>query len=336
MAMFDLGDFQTTTGYTLPNAKLDYETHGTLNAAKDNAILFPHFLGGGPQAVAMWIGEGRALDPTKYFIICPGQFGNGVSTSPSNTPPPYDRGGFPPVRFAGDVIAQHKLVTEQFGIEELQLVLGWSTGALQTFEWAVRYAPMVKRVACIAGAHKPSPWTRLWLSTVLESPIVSDPNFNNGWYTDAGAVQGGLRRMAHNTALTLPPNWFYTEEEPLWRNLGFSSLEDSVSRFWEAFWLPQDPNNLLVQIRKALAADPSRNTGGDMDAALKSVTSKTLVLAFTGDPMFTPEGSERIAARIPGAQYKKVNSVYGHLATFALSQDDVKQVDSALRELLAS
>src|SRR5690242_13869628 len=104
MEIFELGNFQLTTGYTIPNAKLSYKTHGTLNARKDNAILFPNFLGGVPEALEIYIGEGMALDPRKYFIILPGQIGNGVSSSPSNTPAPYDRGNFPPITIADDVI----------------------------------------------------------------------------------------------------------------------------------------------------------------------------------------------------------------------------------------
>src|SRR3954465_13798979 len=106
MEIFELGDFPLTSGYTLPGAKLSYKTHGTLNAAKDNAILFPHFLGGAPEYVEQWIGEGRPIDTNKYFILCPGQLGNGSSTSPSNTPSPLNAGSFPPVKFADDVILQ--------------------------------------------------------------------------------------------------------------------------------------------------------------------------------------------------------------------------------------
>ncbi len=334
MAIFELGDFPLSSGYTLPAAKLSYKTLGKLSAAKDNAILFPHFLGGAPEAVEMWIGAGRALDPTKYFFVLPGQFGNGTSTSPSNSLPPFDRGAFPAVRFADDVVAQQRLVTQELGIKELQLVLGWSTGALQTYEWAVTFPQMVKRVASIAGAPRPSPWTRLWLRTALEEPLKSDPAWKGGFYADRQAMHAGLRRMAHGTALTLPPPGFYREGHEVWRSLGMSSLEDFVSRFWEAFWLPQDPNDLIIQIQKALHADPSR--GGDMAEALRKITARTLVLAFTGDPMFPPEECKRDAERIPNAQFKTVSSIFGHLATFALSTEDVQQVEGALRELLAS
>jgi homoserine O-acetyltransferase len=111
MDIFELGNFRVASGYTIPNAKLAYTTHGALNAARDNAVLFPNFLGGTDAALEIYIGEGRPLDPAEHFIILPGQFGNGFSSSPSNTPPPYDRGAFPPISVADDVIAQEALVT---------------------------------------------------------------------------------------------------------------------------------------------------------------------------------------------------------------------------------
>lgn len=334
MDTFNLGDFQLQCGVTLPSATLAYLTFGTLNDARNNAILFPNFLGGAPEALELWIGDGRPLDPNRYFIILPGHFGLPPTSSPSNTPAPFDRGAFPAVHIADDVIAQRRLLTEQFGIEEVQLVLGWSVGALQTYEWAVRYPDVVKRVASIAGAPRPSPWTRLWLRSVLEEPLTGDPAWNGGFYADAQAVQGGVRRMAHNTAVTLPPQGFYREGEEAWRGLGFSSMEDFIVRFWEAFWLPHDPNDIIVQARKARAADPSG--GGDLAAALGGITARTVVVGFTGDPMFPPVECARDAARIPGAQFREVASNFGHLATFALSEQDVKTVDGILRELLSA
>lgn len=334
MEIFDLGNFQLSTGVTLPNAKLSYKTHGSLNATKNNAILFPNFLGGTPEALEIWIGEGRPLDPRQFFIILPGQFGNGVSSSPSNTAPPFDRGAFPLVNIADDVIAQQQLITEKFGIQELQLILGWSVGALQTYEWAVRFPRMVKRIASIAGAPKPSPWTQLWLHTILEEPLTSDPAWNNGFYTEPQAVQAGLRRQAHGTALTLPPLGFYREGEEIWRSLGFASVDDFICRFWEAFWLPQDPNNIITQARKARDADPA--AGGDLAVALHQITAKTFVVAFTGDPMFPPEECKLDAERIPHAQFREISSRFGHLATFALSEQDKQAIDNVLREVLAA
>lgn len=332
--IFDLGNFQLSTGFMLSNAKLAYKTHGKLNEAKNNAILFPHFLGGAPEALEIFIGEDLPLDPRKYFIILPGLLGNGVSSSPSNTAAPFDRGAFPQTHIADDVIAQQRLVIEKFGIDELYLVLGWSVGALQTYEWAVRFPDMVKRAASIAGAPKPSPWTTLWLRTAIEEPIVSDPAWNNGFYTDPQAVQAGLRRQAHIMALTLPPLGFYREGQEVWRTIGFVSLNDFVSRFWEAFMLPQDPNNLVHQSRKTYAADPSG--GGDLAAALSQITAQMFVVAFTGDRMFPPEECKRDADRIPNAKYWEVNSIGGHLTTFALTEQDRQAMNEVLQQVLTA
>src|SRR3712207_4759310 len=138
MQTYDLGQFELACGVVLPDAKLAYQTLGELSPEKDNAILFPTFLGAPPHALEQWIGPGRPLDPAHYFIVCPGHLGLPPSSSPSNTPAPFDRGAFPRVRIADDVAAQHRLLTEQFGIRELQLVLGWSVGALQAYQWAVQ------------------------------------------------------------------------------------------------------------------------------------------------------------------------------------------------------
>ena len=101
-----LGDFPLIHGQTLANAKLAYRTHGTLNAAKDNAILFPHMWSGTSKSMEIFIGEGRPLDPSKYFIILPGQFGNGFSSSPSNTPAPQNMGAFPNIMIGDDVVIE--------------------------------------------------------------------------------------------------------------------------------------------------------------------------------------------------------------------------------------
>lgn len=332
MDTFNLGNFRLTTGYTIPNATLAYTTHGTLNAAKDNVVLFPNFLGGSDQALELYIAEDMALDPRKYFVILPGQFGNGFSSSPTNTPAPYNAGAFPPVNIADDVIAQQHLLTEHLGISQIHLVLGWSVGALQTYEWGVRFPQMVKRMASIAGAPRPSPWTRLWLRTVVEEPLTSDPAFNNGFYTDAHAVQAGSRRQGHVMALTVSPRIFFQQETL--HALGFVSVDDLVRGFFEGFMLSGDPNNLILESRKACEADPS--AGGDMAEALGRITAKSFIYAFTGDPMFPPEDCRVDAQRIPNAQFKELTTRSGHLTTFGLFPEDRQAVDDAIREALTA
>ena len=136
---FELGDFEFDSGITLPNAKLAFKTQGTLNAAKDNVILFPHMWSGTSKSMEIFIGEDRPINPKKFFIILPGQFANGFSSSPSNTPPPFYRAVFPNVTVYDNVVCQHRLMTERFDIKRIKLVLGFSMSAQQAYQWAASY-----------------------------------------------------------------------------------------------------------------------------------------------------------------------------------------------------
>src|SRR3984893_13400605 len=120
----NLGDVRLQRGATLRDCKLAYKTFGTLSPNNDNEWL---------------VGDGRALDPKKYFIIIPNMLGNGLSSSPSNTPEPYNGPRFPQVTACDNVRVQHGLGTEKFGIQHIRLVTGWSMGALQTFHWGALY-----------------------------------------------------------------------------------------------------------------------------------------------------------------------------------------------------
>ena len=96
-------------------------------------------------------GQNRALNPEKYFIILTNLLANGISSSPSNTPAPFDRARFPRITFYDNVRLQHQLVTEELGLKSLRLVTGWSMGAGQTYQWAAQYPDMVRAAAPIAG-----------------------------------------------------------------------------------------------------------------------------------------------------------------------------------------
>ena len=117
--IFDLGEVALQSGATLRDAKLACQTYGTLNADKSNVIVYPTWYSGQHYDNEWLIGFGMALDPQKYFIIIPNMFENGLSSSPSNTLPPYDHARFPHVTFYDNVAAQHRLITEKFGIEKI-------------------------------------------------------------------------------------------------------------------------------------------------------------------------------------------------------------------------
>src|SRR3984893_12406372 len=153
--LHDIGDLELEEGGTIRGCTLAYATFGTLDAARDNDILISTWYSGTNKIMEqVYIGNGRALDPAKYFIIVVNQIGNGLSTSPNNSGGAQAGAAFPKVRIGDDVRAQHKLLTEKYGLKSLALVVGGSMGAQQTYEWAVRYPDFVKRAAPIAGTAK--------------------------------------------------------------------------------------------------------------------------------------------------------------------------------------
>jgi homoserine O-acetyltransferase len=109
--LFALGDFTVQTGATLGDAQLAYQTYGTLTDDKSNAIVYPTWYSGQHYDNEWLIGEGMALDPAERFIVIPNMLGNGLSSSPSTTPPPYDRARFPRVTVYANIVAQHRLVS---------------------------------------------------------------------------------------------------------------------------------------------------------------------------------------------------------------------------------
>ncbi|TXI05878.1 MAG: alpha/beta fold hydrolase [Rhizobium sp.] len=332
--IFDIGDMTLEEGGTIRGCKLAVATHGTLNATKDNAILVPTWFSGTNKIMEqVYIGPGRALDPQQYFIIVINQIGGGLSSSPHNTAAPANMVRFPPVRIGDDVRAQHKLVTEIFGIDELALVFGASMGAQQTYEWAVRYPQMVKRAAALAGTARNTDHDRLFTQTLMDA-ITSDHNWRDGWYKSGDDVHIGLRRHA---ALWSVMGWcpeFYKRE--LWRGVGFSSVQDFQTNFMEGYFLPMDPNDLLCMAWKWQRGDVSRLARGDLAAALGRITAKTFVMPITSDMFFVPADCADEQALIAGSELRPIESHCGHFGLVGIEATFTEQVDHHLGDLLAA
>ncbi|QPC94417.1 alpha/beta fold hydrolase [Mesorhizobium sp. INR15] len=333
--IFEAGNLTLQSGAMLRNAKLAFKTFGTLNAAKDNAILYPTWYSGQHYENEWLVGKGMALDPDKYFIIIPNMFGNGLSSSPSNTPEPYNAARFPKVTAYDNVRAQHKLVTEHFGISHLRLITGWSMGALQTFHWGALYPDMMDLLAPFCGAAKCSRHNFVFLEGV-KAALTADDAFQNGWYKDK--PQKGLRAAARVYAGWGFSQSFYREELDL-KALGFASLEDFLVEFWEGFFLTKDPNNLLAMLWTWQNGDISANElyNGDYKAALGAIKANAYVMPGQTDLYFPPEDSRNEVARMPNATLIPIPSIWGHFAGGpGTSPVDIKFLDDKLKELLAS
>jgi len=333
--IFELGDFALQNGAMLRDAKLAYKTFGTLNAARDNAIVYPTWYSGQHYDNEWLVGQGMALDPDKYFIIIPNMFGNGLSSSPSNTPEPYNAARFPKVTAYDNVTAQHRLVTEHFGISHLRMVTGWSMGALQTFHWGAMYPDMMDLLAPFCGSAKCSRHNFVFLEGV-KAALTADDAFRNGWYTEK--PQKGLRAAARVYAGWGFSQSFYREELDL-KAMGYASLEDFLVSFWEGFFLPKDPNNLLTMLWTWQNGDISANEiyNGDYKAALGAIRAKTWVMPGETDLYFPTQDSQNEVASIPNATYVPIPSIWGHFAGGpGTNPVDVRFLDDKLKELLAS
>src|SRR5262252_3492052 len=148
---FVIENFTTESGTVLPKARIVYGTYGKLNAARDNAILLPSHYMANHHGYDWLIGRDRALDPDKLFLAATEMFGNGQSSSPSNTPEPFHGPRFPITTIRDNVEAVHRLLTEDLGVTHLRAVIGFSMGAEQAFQWAVSYPTFADRVVATSG-----------------------------------------------------------------------------------------------------------------------------------------------------------------------------------------
>ena len=135
---FALGDLTLAYGAVLPGAELSWKTYGTLSAAKDNVVVYPTSYSAQHVDQEWLIAPDMVLDPTRWFIVTPDMFGNGLSSSPSNTP------SYPALVTAADnVRAQRRLLPERFGIDQVAAVYGFSMGAQQAYHWAALFPEAV-------------------------------------------------------------------------------------------------------------------------------------------------------------------------------------------------
>ena len=328
--LIDIGPLDLEDGGRLARCELAVATHGRLNAARDNAILVPTWYSGTSKIMEQaYIGPGRALDPARYFIVVVNQIGNGLSSSPHRA---ADPAAFPRVRIGDDVRAQHRLLTEKFGIERLALVVGGSMGAQQTYEWAVRYPEMVRRAAPIAGTARNTEHDVVFAETLCEA-ITTDPGFAQGRYGTSAEVAAGLKRHAKLWTVMGWSTEFFQQGRH--RALGFADVPSFVDGFMTGYFAPMDPNDLLCMAWKWQRGDVSRHAGGDLGAALGRIRAKTFVMPISHDMFFPPADCERECALIPGASFRPIDSIDGHLALFGTDADAMAQIDRHLSELLA-
>ncbi len=306
--VFELGDLALQGGGTLKDARLVYQTYGRLDEDQSNAILYPTSYSAQHGDIDWLIGADRVLDPTRYFIVIPNMFTNGLSSSPSNARAP---GRFPDITVADNVHAQRRLLTEALGIDRLALVYGWSMGGQQAYHWGALYPDAVARICVVCGSARTAPHNQVFLEGV-KAALTADAAYRDGWFHEPPVR--GLKAMARVYAGWALSQAFYREE--LWRGLGYGTLEAFLVESWEAQFLRRDANDLLAQIWTWQHADISDCEAhrGDLEAALGAIRAQALILPSETDLYFRVADNAREVARLPNAELRPIPSIWGHRA----------------------
>src|SRR5262249_28263685 len=210
-----IDNFRTESGVTLPKARIVYGTYGTLNAAHDTAVLLPSNYMGNHHGYEWLIGpnsDQRALDPGKLFLVATEMFGNGQTSSPSNTPEPFHGPRFPVTTIRDNVEAVHRLLVDELHITHVRAIIGFSMGAEQAFQWAVSHPDFADRIVATSGTARAWPHGIVRLESQIAA-LTTDPAFNNGDYTTE--PRKGIEAFG---MVWLP--WLYSQEwwrQELWK-----------------------------------------------------------------------------------------------------------------------
>jgi len=343
----------------LESYTLVYETYGTLNADKSNAILVCHALSGDHHAAGIYltndqsdveksrgwwdtiIGPGKPIDTDRFFVVCSNNLGgcNG-STGPSSINPATGKPYGPdfPIVTVRDWVASQAKLSDSLGIDQWAAVVGGSLGGMQVLQWSIDYPERIRHALVIASAAKLTA-QNIGFNDVARQAIRTDPDFHNGdYYRHETRPARGLRvarMLGHITYLSDD-----SMADKFGRNLRKKSKLDyefnpefeveSYLRYQgDQFVSKFDANTYLLMTKALDYFDPAGEHQGKLEAALANVTAKFLVVSFSTDWRFPPERSREIVRALQSNKsdvcYSEVESQHGH-DSFLLEIDDYFRV----------
>lgn len=293
------------------------------------------------------ISESNAsLNPSKYFIIVPALFGNGESTSPSNTL--RIQGKFPVVTFSDNVRAQYRLLTEKLGINHARAVIGWSMGGGQAYQWAVQYPDFMDIIVPICASARTAIHNNTFLEGVKSALIAARGGHSEGIgkgqqcpsdkpWTDEQR-KAGLKAFAR-----VYSGWGFSQawyREKRYTHFGARDAEDFIVNFWETWAFTNDPDDLLVMLQTWQLGDisASEQFGGDLAKALQSIKARALVAPCETDLYFPPADSQYEVVNMTAGRgtLAVIPSIWGHWAGGpGDSEEDWKFLDERMGQILS-
>jgi len=310
-----IGDYPLENGHVIRNCQIAYRILGKLNSQKSNTILIPTWLAGTTQELVDLgiIGNGKVIDSSRYYIIAVDSFGNGVSSSPSNSAMQPER-AFPQFTIRDIVRAQHILLTRHLNIQRIHAVIGISMGGMQAFHWMVLYPDFMEKVIPIAG----SPWMTsndllLWTA---ELGIIE----NVQSCKDGDSAMKALAPL--HTLLLWTPRFRVATTKPGSVPEFLSGLEKSFLKYNSTDWAWQVKAIMTHDILKEFDESPEK--------AAKAVHAKTMVISTTQDQIIYPEPTKTFA-RLLKAETAELTGDCGHLAFLCESDRLRTLVDGFLK-----
>lgn len=328
------------SGEVLPAYDLMYETYGTLNADKSNAVLICHALSGNHHVAGKYsetdkypgwwdnlVGPGRPLDTNRFFVIGVNNLGGcHGSSGPSSINPATGKpwGAAFPVVTVEDWVASQARLADHLGIEQLAAVIGGSLGGMQALQWTLSYPERIRHALVIASAPNLTA-QNMAFNEVARQAIMTDPDFYDGHYYEHNTVpRRGLRiarMLGHIT---------YLSDDAMGAKFG-RKLRDGEIKYgfgvefeMESYLRYQgdkfagefDANTYLRMTRALDYFDPALAHGGDLSAALAKAKAEFLVVSFTSDWRFSPARSREIVKALLdnelAVSYAEVTAAHGH------------------------
>ncbi|NPD65493.1 alpha/beta fold hydrolase [Lichenicola cladoniae] len=302
--VYELGDLPLQSGATLRNARLAWKSYGTLSPARDNVVVYPTSYSATHTDQEWLVRPDGILDPTRWFIVTPDLFGNGLSSSPSNSD------DYPALVTTTDSVrAQRRLLHELFAIDRIAAVYGFSMGAQQAYHWAALYPGLVERAIVVCGSARTAVHNQVFLKALLAILEAAPEHLGGGRFS--AEPKAALRAFARTYA-----GWAKSQD---WYRAGLhlataSSLDDYLDREWAPGFTRCHAADLYAQACSWAASDISANElyAHDLDQALAAIEAKVLLLPGTTDLYFRVADNEAELLGLRHAELRPIPSIWGH------------------------
>ncbi|MDW3646134.1 MAG: homoserine O-acetyltransferase [Bacteroidia bacterium] len=303
------------SGESLAEIELTWQSWGTLNETKDNVIWICHALTGNSDAEDWWpdlIGEGLIFDPARHFIICANMLGSCYgSTGPLSTNPESQKPYFHtfPALSNRDIVQAFDRLRKHLGIVQIEMIIGGSLGGQQVLEWGISHPDLFRHLVPVATNAFHSPWG-IAFNESQRMAIAADPSWKE---EDPAAGSEGLRAARAIALLSYRSYEIYNrsqEESDL--SLTDNYKASSYQQYQGTKLLNRFNAFSYWTLSKAMDSQQLGRGRGGLEKALSRIQAKTLCIGISSDVLFPPQEQRFIAENIPTAEFREINSPYGH------------------------